>query len=102
MIVALLPIFFRFRMGNYIPTVNSSKIIPISANKFKTSTLLMKLKGGVCGPMIIPAPMYPKISGCFNLYEIIVITAAIIIIVAKSCKIWVISIATVKINIYII
>jgi hypothetical protein len=62
----------------------------------------MKLNGGVCGPIIIPAPIYPRISGCFNLYEIIVIIAAIIIIVAKSCKIWVISIATPKINTYII
>jgi hypothetical protein len=57
----------------------------------------MKLKGGVCGPIIISAHIYLKISGCFNLYEIIVITAAIIIIIAKSCKIWVIPIATVKI-----
>lgn len=56
----------------------------------------MKLKGGVCGPIIIPAPIYPKIGGCFNLYEINVITAAIIIIIAKSCKIWVISIAAAK------
>jgi hypothetical protein len=44
---AFLPILLSFSIGNSIPTTNKSNIIPISANRFKTSTLRIKLKGGV-------------------------------------------------------
>jgi hypothetical protein len=64
--------------------------MPISASKFKTSTLNMKLKAK--GPIIIPAIMYPITIGCFSLYDISDITAATIIIIAKSCIICPISI----------
>ena len=83
---ARLPIFLNFSIGNSIPTTNKSKITPISANKFRTSKLRIKLKGGVKGPIIIPAMIYPITMGCLSLYETIAITDATIIIIVKSCK----------------
>ncbi len=42
-------------------------------------------KGGVYGPIIIPANKYPTTIDCFNLCVMKSITAAITIITAKSC-----------------
>ena len=44
---AFLPMFRSFSIGNSIPTTNNNKMIPISANKFRTSILRTKLNGGV-------------------------------------------------------
>ena len=52
---AFFPILRSLSIGNSIPTTNNKRIIPISANKFKISGFNIKLNGGVCGPMIIPA-----------------------------------------------
>lgn len=84
---AFLPIFLNFSIGNSIPTTNKSKMTPISAKRFRTSKLLIRLNGGVKGPIIIPAMIYPITIGCLSLYEIIAIMEATTIIIVKSCKI---------------
>jgi hypothetical protein len=82
---AFFPISRSLDIGNSIPTTKSTNMTPISANRFSTSVLVIRLKGGVYGPIIIPAMMKPMTIGCLSLYEIKAMTAAIIIITVKSC-----------------
>jgi hypothetical protein len=95
------PIDFIFAIGNSIPITNNNKIIPMSANVFKTvksdSRPTLSIPGagsidsgkneahnGDRGPMRIPANRYPMISGCRILKKANVTTDAKIIIIARS------------------
>src|SRR5262245_13894077 len=83
-IKALFPILRSFAIGNSIPTTKSTNMTQISANRFSTSVLVIRLKGGVYGPIIIPAMMKPMTIGCLSLYEIKAITEATIMMTVKS------------------
>jgi hypothetical protein len=66
-IAEIRPTDLNLFIGKSVPITNNSIIIPSSANAFRVSILWINEKGGVYGPMIIPASIYPITADCFNL-----------------------------------
>ncbi len=69
-----------------MPNENIRKMIPNSESVWMVCSSWIKAYGGVCGPMMMPARIYPSTTGCLSRLKMSVTTAAVIITTAKSCK----------------
>ena len=83
-ISAALPTFSNFLKLNSNPRLNSRKMMPISDHWSTLSTLVTVGNRPRWGPTRNPATIYPRISGCFSHFEIIVNNPAEIRISARS------------------
>ena len=82
--MATAPTSLSLRRLKCNPTENIKSTTPRSARVLIPCSLETKLKGGVLGPIRIPARRYPRTTGCLSFWQITVATAAAAITNAKS------------------
>ncbi|MCY1436738.1 hypothetical protein D9M71_528700 [compost metagenome] len=81
---AVAPTLNNLRRLNSRPRQNIRNITPSSARVLMVSSSWIRPNGGVCGPMMKPATMYPSTTGCFRRWKTTVTTPAINMITARS------------------